>query len=254
MTGLLRALALFSIAPVRADTELSRSDAVAALRWLPLVGAGLGAAAGLPAAAVLEWAPHAALLGAAGAAAVLVLLTRGLHLDGLADTVDGLGSRAPADRALEIMRRADIGPFGVVAVVLVLLVDVAALASLDGGVWQPVAALAVAAATGRLAAVVAAHSSVPSARESGFGAYVAASVSTPVVVAELLAVLGFGVGMAVAVDADVVGWLTAQLGALTVCGVLLWHMVRRLGGVTGDVFGAVLEIGTALTVAGLALS
>jgi adenosylcobinamide-GDP ribazoletransferase len=254
MRALARALALFTVAPIRGYGELTRSDAVAALRWFPAMGAALGALAALPLVAVLEWTPRAALLGAVMVVALLALLTRGLHVDGLADTVDGLGSRAPAEQALEVMRRSDVGPFGVVAIVLVVLVDVAALAVLDGGVWRPVAALAVAAATGRLAVLQAAHQRVAPARATGFGAYVAGSMSTVVVVAETVVVLGFGVGAAAAVDASLIGWPLAQVAALSVCAAVRMHASRRLGGVTGDVFGALVEIGTALALAGLALS
>ena len=255
MTGLRRALALFTVVPVGVLGELDRNAAAAALRWFPLIGAAIGALAGLPAAAVLHWASHAVLLGAALAVTLLALVTRGLHLDGLADTVDGLGSRAPAARALDIMRRADIGPFGVIAIVVVLLIDVTALASYDRGcVWQPVAALAVAASTGRLAALLAAHRRVPAARIDGFGAYVAGSQSSVILGIEAFVVLGFGVGMAAAVDASVVGWLVAQAAALVVAAGFLLHVRRRIGGVTGDVFGALVEITTALTLAGLALA
>jgi adenosylcobinamide-GDP ribazoletransferase len=257
MTGLRRALALFTVTPVRPAGALTRDEAATAVRWLPLVGAGAGALGGLPIAAVLQWAPHAALLGCVLSVAALALLTRGLHLDGLADTADGLGSRAPSERALDIMRRSDIGPFGVVSVVLVVLVDVAALVALSDqgvGVWRPLAALAVAAATGRLAALSAAHRGVASARPHGFGAYVAGSVSTAALLAETVAVLGFGVAMAAAVDASLVGWPVAQLAAICACVGLRLHVTRRLGGVTGDVFGALIEVGSAATLIGLALS
>jgi adenosylcobinamide-GDP ribazoletransferase len=249
-----RALALFTIAPVGDVGPLTRRHAVAALRWFPLLGAGLGAVAALPLAAVHAWAPHATLLGAVLAVATLALLTRGLHLDGLADTADGLASGAPPERALAIMRRSDIGPFGVLAVVLTVLVDAAALTALSGSTWRPVAALAVAAATGRLVVVYAAHRRVPSARMSGLGAQVAGSVSTPLAVLESALVLGFGAGLALAVDASAVGWLAAQGAALLVAAGACRHMMRRFGGVTGDVFGALVEIGTVLTITGLALS
>src|SRR5260370_8333258 len=92
----------------------SRRAAAAAMTWAPVVGLLLGAAA----AAVLElaarWGRTGPLLAAVLAVAALALLTRGLHLDGLADLADGLGSRRPADQALAIMKRSDIGPFGVV--------------------------------------------------------------------------------------------------------------------------------------------
>jgi len=246
------ALALFTVVPVRDTTALTRDRAVAALRWFPLIGAALGAVAALPLAAVRAWASHATLLGAVLAVALLALLSRGLHLDGLADTADGLASHAPAERALQIMRRSDIGPFGVLAIVFAVLVDVAALAALGGSSWRPVAALAVAAATGRLAVLHAAHRRVPSARTEGFGAWVAGSVSTRVAVLETAVVLGGTAGLAVAVDAGIVGWLLACAGALVVTAAVRWHVTRRLGGVTGDVFGALVEIGTALTLTGLA--
>jgi adenosylcobinamide-GDP ribazoletransferase len=254
MNGLRRAVALFTALPVGHLDRLDRAEAVAALRWLPMVGAALGAAAGLPAVAVLHHAPNAVLLGAVLSVLALALLTRGLHLDGLADTVDGLGSRRPAEQALAVMRQSDVGPFGVAAIVLVLLVDVASLASYDGDSdWWPVAALAVAAATGRLAALGAAHRSVPAARGNGFGAYVAASQSSVVLILETVAVLGFGAGMAAAVGASIAGWAVAQAAALVLASAFLLHVRRRLGGVTGDVFGALVELGTALTIAGLGL-
>ncbi|MDP9092219.1 MAG: adenosylcobinamide-GDP ribazoletransferase, partial [Actinomycetota bacterium] len=159
--GLKLAIAMFTILPVppRWHTAATRENTTDTVRWLPLLGAGVGGLAGLPAAAVLARHRGDALLAAALAVVALVVLTRALHLDGLADTADGLGSGKASAQALEIMRRSDIGPFGVVALVLVLTVDVAALSTVSaGGVWRVSAALAVAAATGRLAAV---HAALP---------------------------------------------------------------------------------------------
>ena len=104
-----------------------RRTAAAAMYWAPFVGLVLGAAA---AGVLLACrAGHTgSLLAAALAVAALAALTRGLHLDGLADLADGLGSRRPADQALDIMKRSDIGPFGVVMLVLALLIQVSALA------------------------------------------------------------------------------------------------------------------------------
>src|SRR5260370_22989240 len=108
--------------------SVSRQTAAAAMAWAPAVGLALGVAA----AAVLVGADRllraGPLLAAVLAVVTLALLTRGLHLDGLADLADGLGSRRTAPAALEIMKRSDIGPFGVTTLVLTLFVQVAALA------------------------------------------------------------------------------------------------------------------------------
>jgi adenosylcobinamide-GDP ribazoletransferase len=250
---LARSISMFTIVPVRVDVDLQPGDGVGALLWLPAVGAFVGAAAALPAAAISEWAPHANLLGAVLAIALLALLTRCLHLDGLADTADGLGSGAPAARALEIMRQSDIGPFGVVVLIVVLGADVAALGCLQGGPWTPVGVLAIAAATGRVAAVHAAVRGVRPARASGFGSVVADHVPIAAAVGWTVGVLGLGA--AVAVDLSIpVGWiLVPQVIALAAAYLFRLHIVRRLGGVTGDVFGALIESATAVTLIGVAL-
>jgi adenosylcobinamide-GDP ribazoletransferase len=254
MTSLLRAFGLFTIVPVRPGETLTPIAAARALRWLPVIGAGLGAVAGLPSVAVRSGAGHAGLVGAVLSVALLAVLTRGLHLDGLADTADGLGSRAPAGRALEIMRQSDVGPFGMITIAFVVLLDVAAVTALPKGRWVPVAALAVAAATGRVAALAAAHRRIRSAHSAGFGALVAGSVTTPFLAGAVVLVLGFGAALAAATGAEVAGWVVAQAAALLVAAAFTVHCTRRLGGVTGDVFGALIEIATAATVAGLALS
>jgi len=251
--SLLRALGLFTVVPVRAEPRLAPQHAAAALRWLPVVGAVLGAGAALPLAAVAHWAPHARPVGAVLAVAVLAVATRALHLDGLADTADGLGARAAPERARQIMAASDIGPFGVVTVVLTLLADVTALACVPGTA-APIAALAVAAATGRLAALAGAHRRVPAARPGGFGALVAGSVTTPLLGATVLITLAAGGALARAVGASVTGWVVGQAAALVLCAAFLIHVRRRVGGVTGDVFGALVELGTALTLAAAALA
>ena len=250
---LARSISMFTIVPVRVGVDLQPGDGAGALLWLPAVGAFGGAAAALPAAAIREWAPHANLLGAVLAVALLALLTRCLHLDGLADTADGLGSGAPAARALEIMRQSDIGPFGVVALIVVLGADVAALGSVQGGPWTPVGVLAVAAATGRVATVHAAVPGVRPARGSGFGSIVAGHVPPAAAIAWTVGVLGLGA--AIAIDLSIgVGWfLVPQAIALAAAYLFRLHVVRRLGGVTGDVFGALIESATAVTLIGVAL-
>ncbi|MCZ0995715.1 adenosylcobinamide-GDP ribazoletransferase [Streptomyces noursei] len=110
------------------------------------------------------------LLAAIGSAVVPAVLTRGLHLDGLADTADGLGSGKPAEEALRIMKRSDIGPFGVITLLFALLAQVAALFGLYAAGWASGAAGAVVAAvTARGALTLASRAGVPAARPEGWG-------------------------------------------------------------------------------------
>jgi len=258
MTAPLRtAITLFTALPVPTSSheDVTPSRARAAVAWLPIVGAGLGALAALPAVAIVSGDRYQLFLSAVISVVVLTLLTRGLHLDGLADAADGLGSRAPAERALEIMRRSDIGPFGVLAIVLVVLLDISALTELPfHSDWTMCAALATAAATGRLAVVHACLPGTTAARPDGFGALVAGGIRPGTAVLETAAVLGLGSALAVSVDADALAWPVAQAAALAIAWLVRVHATRRFGGITGDVFGALVEITTALTLVGLALS
>jgi adenosylcobinamide-GDP ribazoletransferase len=230
-----------------------RATAAAAMAWAPAVGLMLGVIA----AAVLVVADHplgAGPLTAAGlAVATLALLTRGLHLDGLADLADGLGSGKPAAEALDIMRRSDIGPFGTVTLVLTLLIQVAALARAEtAGDGRGPAALIAAAVTGRLALTWACRRGVAAARREGLGALVAGTVR-PVLAAVLtLAVLAAAVAavtLSAVVIGDPLGWTLplAVVAGLAAALVLQRHAVRRLGGITGDVLGALVEVAATLT-------
>ena len=108
--------------------------------------------------------------------AAAALLTRGMHLDGLADTVDGLGCYGDPEQSLAVMKAPDIGPFGVAALVAVLLIDVSALlVSIEYG--RAAVALVVAFATGRLAVAWACTPRSPAARPEGLGALVAGTTS-----------------------------------------------------------------------------
>lgn len=251
------ALNLFTVIPAPVHGQIGQDEAARAVRWLPAVGALIAAVA----ASVLLGAEAGSdsairrLLAATLAVAVLGLLTGGLHLDGLADTADGLGSRRPGDEALAIMRRSDVGPMGVAALVFAVLLQITALAALTPR-WLGAAALVLAAVTGRVGVVLAAGTSTPGARPEGFGTLVAATVTLRVrLVATsclLAAVVAGGAaagGLALAargLGAAVAGLLAAELLRRTA--------QRRLGGMTGDVFGAIVEVSTAVVLVVLALS
>src|SRR5215472_15687284 len=190
-SGLRLSVTLLTVIPLRgAGPEPRRVTVAAAMMWAPAVGLLLGAAA----AAVLVLADHPLGVGsltAAGlAVATLALLTRGLHLDGLADLADGLGSGQPAPIALDIMRRSDIGPFGTVTLVLTLLIQVASLAQAEAaGDGRGPAAVITAVVTGRLALTWACCQGVTAARPEGLGALVAGTVRPVIPFLITLAVL-----------------------------------------------------------------
>jgi adenosylcobinamide-GDP ribazoletransferase len=251
------ALSLFTIIPVGAGREISREEAGRALRWLPLAGLLVA----LPAAGVELAAegggrsPAHRLLAATLAVGVMAVLTGGLHLDGLADTADGLASRRSRGEALAIMRRPETGPLGVAALILVLLVQVTALATLGPGRIGP-PALLLAAVTGRVAVLLAAGPGSPAAHPEGFGALVAGTVSTRVrviAVTVLLAAATAG-GYLLNDTGTAARWLAAAAAGLLVGGLLRRAALRQLGGITGDVFGALIEIGTATVLTVLALA
>jgi adenosylcobinamide-GDP ribazoletransferase len=187
-----------------------------------------------------------ALTGAVLALATLALLTRGLHLDGLADLADGLGSGKPGDAALEIMRKSDIGPMGVVTVLFAVLLQLSALAQV-GATWRGAVALTAAVVTGRLALTWACRSGVPAARPEGLGALVAGSVR-PVVPTVTTIVLVAAAACATLAGAryglTLAGGMVAGLAA---AWALRRHAVRRLGGITGDVLGALAEVAATVT-------
>ncbi|HMR50785.1 MAG TPA: adenosylcobinamide-GDP ribazoletransferase [Arachnia sp.] len=283
--ALVASLGLFTVIPVPPVAEIDRplaGRALAALPWVGLIVGGI--AGGVLALASLS---GVGVLPAVAALAVLAWLTGALHLDGVADTADGLGSRKPAEDALAIMKRSDIGPMGVITLVFVLLFDVAALDALGdiavaaapvGDVSAPVVppggvapqaaplsggaalvaplALMVAAMLGRLVVGFAART--PTARPGGFGALFSGASTTRAVVLNSAAVLAIALGF---------GWLAAGVTGLggfgvaaLVAGAAGWwwqrHLHRRFGGMTGDTFGSLIEVtqATFLVVAALVLS
>ncbi|MEV4219765.1 adenosylcobinamide-GDP ribazoletransferase [Nonomuraea sp. NPDC049725] len=257
MDGLRFAAGTLSVFPVRVE-RVDREVAGRAMALAPLVGLALGVVASL--ALLLPGPP---LMGAALALGLLAVLTRGLHLDGLADLADGLGSGRPASQALDIMKKSDIGPFGVVTLVFTLLIQAAAL-SAGAGAGTAVAgggpalflagapALVTACVTGRLALTWACRAGVPAARPDGLGVLVAGTVRARtawlVTVAALAGCAALGTGWAG--EAGIPGPVVLVAGALAGLGAalaLLRHARRRLGGVTGDVLGALVETATAVT-------
>ncbi|HWS37806.1 MAG TPA: adenosylcobinamide-GDP ribazoletransferase [Actinoplanes sp.] len=236
LDGLRLAVTTLTVLPLRAG-RVDRSTAAVAMAVAPAVGALLGLVlAGLHEGLRALGSP--ALVAAGVTVAAGALFTRGLHLDGLADTVDALGSYRSGPAALEIMKKPDIGPFGVVVLVCTVLIQAAALPS--AGPW----AIVTAWATGRLAITVACRRGVSAARPEGLGALVASTVPgwALTVAAALTMLLA-----AFAVPGRAWQGPAAVVAAGFAVVLLLRHAVRRFGGVTGDVLGASVELAVTLT-------
>jgi adenosylcobinamide-GDP ribazoletransferase len=194
------------------------------------------------------------LLASTCAVAVLAALTRGLHLDGLADVADGLGSRRPPDEARAIMRRSDVGPFGVATVLIALLLQVAAIqVAMAASTGTGGVALVAGAVVSRTAVAVACRRGVPAA-SNGLGSQVVGTVSKA-----SAAVLSVTVVVLVAASGFVAAGRALVFGGASLATLLLaewWrrHCARRLGAVTGDVLGATEEVAFTVFVLVVALS
>ncbi|MEM9465572.1 MAG: adenosylcobinamide-GDP ribazoletransferase [Actinomycetota bacterium] len=198
--------------------------------WFPAVGAVIGLLIGL------VWVGLSEIVSPLTAATLAVLvgvaITGAFHEDGLADTADSLGGYT-TERRLEIMKDSRVGTFGVLALVFSVLIRVIALASLEP--VEGLVALVMAHAVGRSIATLV-MVTTPAAASTGLGQSYTAHLPTPAVVAIGVIVAGCSV---VGGPAGVVGYLVALTGAA-----LLVLLARRAyGGTTGDVLGAVEQVG-----------
>lgn len=201
--------------------------------WFPLIGAVVGAGVG-----AIWWAADRGFpAGPAAAIAVVadLILTGALHHDGLLDSADGLLPHMERRRRLEVMRDPTVGAFAVVVAVVAVLLVWSSLSALTPSVLLLAALWALSRATAGLALL-----RVPRARPDGLAATIGSSEGAVVLIAQALlatvaaAVWSLGPG------------LLACAGVVGVGVGLVALARRRLGGVTGDVLGAVIVLGQAV--------
>ncbi|WP_231706870.1 adenosylcobinamide-GDP ribazoletransferase [Tsukamurella sputi] len=251
MKHLVATVAWMTVLPVPGSLQpspVTRADGARIIALVPLAGALVGALVG-----AVAWSAHAAglptvLVGAlaVGAAA---LLTRGMHLDGFADCVDGLGSYGPPERAREIMRQGTVGPFGAAALVLLLIAESAAIGGLaDRGAWL---AIGLAVGASRVAAVLGCRRGWSPSNPDGFGA-LTAGTQGPIPQA-VWAILSLAVAVPAVPGLPWQGPLAVAV-ALLLATLTMRHCVRRFGGVSGDVLGFGIEISTVVALIGVCVS
>lgn len=226
----------------------SRRTARGALLLAPLAVAplGVGVAGVLWLGAVFGMPPFSAAFLALG---LLAMGTRALHLDGLSDVADGLTAPYGPERSLAIMKTGPSGPAGTAALFFVLAIEATGLnqlAARDTSDWSHPLIAGCCVMAARLALWITASTPVPPARPDGLGLTFTRTIPVAAVVAGWVALAG----LAVLVD-PVRGPATVAFAAIAVA-VLTQRCVRRFGGVTGDVFGAAIELTFAVLLLGAA--
>lgn len=232
--------------PIPVSIEFTAAHFVQGMKWMPLVGllAALPAAGGFLLADRFLGGEIAAIV----AVLALILITGGLHLDGIADTADGLFSYRSRERMLEIMRDSTLGTNGVVAVVLTVLLKYLLLHNIPASGALP--AVLLTPVLGRMGLTW--HSAVARyARDQrGIGDYVNQTGPTEAVVATLLS-LGI-------VSAILLLWglepgrtllvtLLLHLPPILLAVLFAAYLKKRLGGITGDTLGATIELAEIVT-------
>jgi adenosylcobinamide-GDP ribazoletransferase len=242
MKPLLAAIRFLTILPIPGDWGTAEADLARSVPWFPVVGLALGCIAAAAAWGLSQTTPP--LVASTALVVLLAAFSGCLHLDGLADTADGFLSSRPREQILEIMKDSHVGAMGVIAIVGVLLVKFAMLASIPPTrLWPTVLLMPLA---GRVAIMV--HlDMLPSARPEGLGgifhrrrAGLAAFGSTLLLAAAAMWLFGFQ-GLAL--------WATWFVVTMALAG----YVRRKIGGTTGDTLGAVCEILEALPPAMVAI-
>ncbi|HEU4344316.1 MAG TPA: adenosylcobinamide-GDP ribazoletransferase [Candidatus Binatia bacterium] len=229
MSAFFAAFEFLTVFPWPGRSDRSAHEAGRAAVYFPVIGFLLGVILALV-NGLLEAYASAALLSVV-LVSLLALLTRGLHLDGLGDTFDGLGAGGDRERILQVMDDSHTGAFGLIAIVLVLLFKIHAIESIDSERWR---ALLAAPLLGRWAMVLLGYHS--KAAKPGLGSNLIDHLETKhvffatFITLVLIAAILHGIGIAMMI------WIAV----FSIASKKFFH--RRLGGITGDTFGAVGEL------------
>jgi adenosylcobinamide-GDP ribazoletransferase len=236
MKYLLTAFNLMTTLPLPARKDWQAGDSGRASVWYPFVGLVIGALTWLAWTGATRFFPT--LAAGILTLALWVALTGGLHLDGLADCCDGLLASVSVERRLEIMKDSRLGAFGGIGLFLVLLLKAAALSALTP---ETSFGILLSASCARWCILPAGL--LPLARPSGKvpNAPVGMGVDFAAGFRRSYIFIGAAIPLALALVLGTRGILSLLAGALA-AALVLRLAKSRIGGVTGDVFGMVVEV------------
>jgi adenosylcobinamide-GDP ribazoletransferase len=233
--GFLTAFRFLTIFPLLRNWQIGKEDFGQSLPYFPLVGLSLGVILSLGyyfLSYILPYSVNCVLL-----IMVLVIMTGAHHLDGLMDTFDGAVSGKSRDRRLEIMADCQVGAFGIIAAILLLLLKYAALSSLSGMIVIP--GLLLMPVLSRWI-MVNAITTFPYARNSGLGLEFKQGATWKR--------MAFATAFSLVISLLLLGWwgLALMAGTWLITFGIASYFNSRLGGLTGDVYGALNEISEVL--------
>src|SRR5690554_4099472 len=228
MDGLILALQFFTRIPVNKEVSFQGKNIGKSLFYLPIIGLVIGMIAALPAILLSGYSkPISALL------TVLIItgLTGGLHLDGLADTFDGFLSGREKNRVMEIMKDSTLGAFGAVALIFAIISKLVAVHELPAEYWI---GIPLSLANARLVAgyVI---TTKKNAREDGLGALFKSSAAGKNVLLSGLVMIG------IILFINPI-FLIPLAGSFIMGELIVFWSYRKIDGMTGDVYGAVIEL------------
>ncbi len=232
MKNFIQAISFLTILPVGHPSLSEEKQLARAMAYFPLVGLMIGLILALGYYLLSFFLPRTIVLWIT--IGLLAFLTRGLHLDGFADTMDGLGSGGPREKILEVMRDSRIGAFGVMGLILLIGAKYLALDQIPN--LSIPFTLILMAVVGRNAMVLVCYRSPYARSEGGLAKPFAENLSAREVL--ISSALTFGIAFL----------LIGVKGIAISLGIGLFSLgyryffIKKLGGVTGDVLGAANEM------------
>lgn len=230
--GLILALQFFSHIPININVDFNERNIRYSMFFLPLVGGIIGALGGL---VYFFLSPYSKLIGSFLTLLTTILLTGGLHIDGLSDTCDGFMSNRDRERILEIMKDSRIGAFGVLSIVLIILFKFILIYSVEN---FPLV-LILSFANSRLV-VARLISYKKNARPGGLGdLFHKSNPKNLMIVSSIIYIM-------ILILLDIRYLIPLLITFLA--GEYISHIsYKKIGGLTGDVYGAIIELGDAIS-------